>query len=217
MFIIKTSYRMLRYLVLAGLFYALTPGILLSVPKKASKNTVALTHAVVYAGVYYVAEQFFGLKEGFQSGSGLMEVPAGADPTTIFNIQTSNSSIIAAQMATEASTNGATTPLYLSLTAIKEQYDAAARAAQYAATAAANEAGSGSGRVAIAAPVSDAGSGPITGVASQAVVPKPKPAIRPKPPKDNNLDPNSPGAIAIYVVVGLLVVGGVIYYAQSSR
>ena len=218
---------MLYYLVLAGLFYALTPGVLLTLPKKSSKNTVALTHAVVYAGAYYVAERFFGLKEGFQSGSGLMEVPVGADPATVYKIQAHNSFIISQQMATEASTNGTSTPLYLSLTAIKDQYDAAARAAQYAATAEANESGSGPGKVAIAAPLiataapevgSGAGSGPIPGVVTPRISTGRTPGARPspRPQRNTGFDPTSPGAIVLWVFLGILLAIA-IYYASNSR
>jgi hypothetical protein len=38
----------------ALLFFVLTPGVLLSLPPKASKMTVAITHAVVFAVVYSV-------------------------------------------------------------------------------------------------------------------------------------------------------------------
>lgn len=228
---------MLRYLVLAGLFYALTPGILLSVPKKASKNTVALTHAIIYAGAYYLAENLLGVRDGFQSGSGLMEVPAGADPTTVYNIQMNNWTVIGAQMEREASTNGTTTPLYLSLTAIRQQYENAARAAKYAIAAAANEAGSGSGRVAIAAPNYVAlptyvtreeceermggqwhANGECTDITGIA---KPKPKPKPKPSAASKREDNpatSPGAIAGYVIAGvvvLVVFGGLgFYYAR---
>lgn len=201
---------MLRYLVLAGLFYALTPGVLVTLPKKSSKNTVALTHAVIYAGAYYVIEHLFRVKEGFQ----LKEVPAGADPKVVYQIQTANSMEIAGQMETEASTHGTTTPLYQSLTAIKAQYDAAARAAQYAATAAANESG-GNMKVAIAAPNPT----PIDS-------PMPMPRVRPVPAPDkvqrgnDKFDPQSPGAIALWVFIGLtaaVFVTVLISYARSAR
>ena len=48
---------MLRYLVLAALFYVLTPGILLSLPKGGSKQAVALTHAIVFVVVYYLLKK----------------------------------------------------------------------------------------------------------------------------------------------------------------
>ena len=35
------------------LFFVLTPGILLSIPSKASKHVVALTHALVFALVFH--------------------------------------------------------------------------------------------------------------------------------------------------------------------
>ena len=57
---------MLRYLVLAALFYVLTPGILLSLPKGGSKQAVALTHAIVFVAVYYLLEklaEMFKLKK----------------------------------------------------------------------------------------------------------------------------------------------------------
>ena len=219
---------MLRYLVLAGLFYALTPGILLSVPKKGSKNTVALTHAVVYAGAYYVLENLFGVRDGFQSGSGLMEVPAGADPTTVYNIQMNNWTVIGAQMETEASTNGTTTPLYVSLTAIRQQYENAARAAKYAIAAAANESGSGPAKAVMSAPVSGSGAGSEVTLTRNLDVdrypihhlptPNPIPLPRVKPQPKTGFDPNSPGAIALYVFSGLciaILVTGLIWYARS--
>jgi hypothetical protein len=41
-----------KVLVLAALFFALTPGVLVSLPPGGSTLTVAATHAVVFALVY---------------------------------------------------------------------------------------------------------------------------------------------------------------------
>jgi len=40
------------------LFLALTPGVLLSLPPKSSKLTVAATHALVFAVVYYFTHKY---------------------------------------------------------------------------------------------------------------------------------------------------------------
>ena len=40
-------------LILAALFFVLTPGVLLSLPPGGSKMTVALTHAAVFALVWH--------------------------------------------------------------------------------------------------------------------------------------------------------------------
>lgn len=50
------------------LFFVLTPGILLSLPPKGSKMVVALTHAFVFALVWY-----FTCKIVMRSGRGLFE------------------------------------------------------------------------------------------------------------------------------------------------
>jgi hypothetical protein len=59
------------------LFFVLTPGILVTLPKKASKYVVAFTHAVIFAGVYHLFCRWFwhskmALKksEGFSEGAG---------------------------------------------------------------------------------------------------------------------------------------------------
>jgi len=50
---------MLWYLLsTAFLFYALTPGILLSIPAGGSKMTVAATHAVVFAIVHVLFHKY---------------------------------------------------------------------------------------------------------------------------------------------------------------
>jgi len=57
-------------LFVAALFYVLTPGILLTLPKGGSKVMVAATHAVVFALVYHfshkmVSKAIYGY-EGFK-------------------------------------------------------------------------------------------------------------------------------------------------------
>ena len=54
------------------LFFVLTPGILLSLPPKSGKMTVALTHALVFALVWtlthkLVRQATHGLFEGYES------------------------------------------------------------------------------------------------------------------------------------------------------
>jgi len=57
------------YMIL--LFFALTPGILLSLPSGSSKKVVALTHGVVFTAVWWLTHRFvwkFSLKlEGMTS------------------------------------------------------------------------------------------------------------------------------------------------------
>lgn len=72
---------MIRYLIAFALFYVLTPGVLLTLPRGGSKTTVALTHAAIFIGVYYLAErlaEMLGAKnlefdfdvDGFRGGRG---------------------------------------------------------------------------------------------------------------------------------------------------
>jgi len=59
--------RFLMSVFAAVLFFVLTPGILLSLPPKGSKITVAITHAIVFALVYGLTHQlvYSYLYEGF--------------------------------------------------------------------------------------------------------------------------------------------------------
>jgi hypothetical protein len=52
------QWAMLVYLAL--LFFVLTPGVLLSLPKGGSKTSVALTHALVFAVVYHFTNKAVG-------------------------------------------------------------------------------------------------------------------------------------------------------------
>ena len=56
-------------LYLIVLFVALTPGVLLSLPPKASKMTVVVTHAVVFTAVWYFTYKlvYSMTSEGFQN------------------------------------------------------------------------------------------------------------------------------------------------------
>lgn len=56
---------MLGFLYLVALFFVLTPGILVTLPKKGSKYTVAVTHAAIFGAVYYFFGQFLRIREGF--------------------------------------------------------------------------------------------------------------------------------------------------------
>ena len=54
------------FLFSAILFYVLTPGILLTIPKKSSKTVVALVHALVYATVWHFTHKIvWEATEGF--------------------------------------------------------------------------------------------------------------------------------------------------------
>ena len=60
------------FIVIVGLFYVLTPGILLRLPPKASPKIVALTHGVVFALVWWIIHKPLwlftsGLTEGMHS------------------------------------------------------------------------------------------------------------------------------------------------------
>ena len=54
----------------AVLFFALSPGILVTLPKNGGKMTVAAVHALVFAVVFYFSNKFVGqLSEGFKEGN----------------------------------------------------------------------------------------------------------------------------------------------------
>ena len=57
---------MLGLVLIAVLFFLLTPGILLSLPKKGSKYTVAATHAVVFVVVAYLLKRIFRTWENME-------------------------------------------------------------------------------------------------------------------------------------------------------
>ena len=48
---------MFRYIVLAGLFFVLSPGNFLTLPRGGSKRVVALVHAAVFVVAYYLSEK----------------------------------------------------------------------------------------------------------------------------------------------------------------
>ena len=57
------------FIIVVGLFYVLTPGILLRLPPKASPKIVALTHGLVFALVWWIIHKPLwlftsGLREG---------------------------------------------------------------------------------------------------------------------------------------------------------
>lgn len=63
---------MFRYLVLAALFFILSPGNFLRLPRNGSKRMVAFVHAVVFVVAYYLSEKLaemlnVKLPEGFQN------------------------------------------------------------------------------------------------------------------------------------------------------
>jgi len=60
------------YFLLIGLFVALTPGILVTLPNKGSKVAVAATHALLFAVVVYLLRKY--QYEGFQDTA--MPMPA---------------------------------------------------------------------------------------------------------------------------------------------
>lgn len=126
---------MLRYIILGALFYALTPSILLRLPRNGSKKMVALTHAIVFVAAYYAAEklaEMFRLKkEGFQEVTvGVASPSMSPDSTTLgattnyvpkdsnvikFSSMVNNIYGLYSQMMKEQQTNGTDTPLYKSL------------------------------------------------------------------------------------------------------
>ena len=59
---------MITFIYTAFLFFVLTPGILLTIPKKSSKYMVALVHSLLFALVLYCANNLFlHASEGFSS------------------------------------------------------------------------------------------------------------------------------------------------------
>ena len=68
------------------LFFALTPGILLSLPSGSSKKVVALTHGVVFTAVWWLTHRFvwkFSLKlEGMTSTPSASAAATTAAATT---------------------------------------------------------------------------------------------------------------------------------------
>ena len=64
-------FHLCMFLFSAMLFYILTPGILLTIPKKSSKTVVALVHALVYATVLHFTHKIvWEANEGFAAQSG---------------------------------------------------------------------------------------------------------------------------------------------------
>ena len=67
----------LMSLYVAVLFFALTPGVLLSLPKGGSKLTVAAVHAVVFAGVLHFTFRYVNRLalsfEGFEAEMMMMK------------------------------------------------------------------------------------------------------------------------------------------------
>ena len=61
------------YVWLIGLFVALTPGILVTLPKKGSKVAVAATHALLFAVVVYLLRKY--QYEGFQNTPPVTPMP----------------------------------------------------------------------------------------------------------------------------------------------
>lgn len=53
-------------LYMALLFFVLTPGILVHLPRRGSKLVVALTHGLAFAAIFYLTHKFVRRAEGFQ-------------------------------------------------------------------------------------------------------------------------------------------------------
>ncbi len=64
---------MLNYLILGALFFVLSPGNFLTLPRGGSKMTVALVHAVVFVVAYYLFEML--TVEGFQAKKKMQPTP----------------------------------------------------------------------------------------------------------------------------------------------
>ena len=72
---------MLNYVILGALFFALIPGILVTLPRGGAKYTVGLVHAVVFVLAYMVLKKYglvtccdlvFLDKEGFKGGGSVV-------------------------------------------------------------------------------------------------------------------------------------------------
>ena len=85
----------------AVLFFVLTPGVFLRIPKKGSLKLVALVHAIVFAIIYYLTCKFVWLHvkhEGFES-------EMKSDSTQLdLTIKSINASISSAEAALSQST-----------------------------------------------------------------------------------------------------------------
>lgn len=65
---LPNMFHLCMYLFSALLFFVLTPGILLTVPPKSSKNAVALVHALVFAIVWHFTHKLvWYATENFES------------------------------------------------------------------------------------------------------------------------------------------------------
>lgn len=73
---------LLTTLYIAVLFFVLTPGVLVSLPPKCSKLTVALTHAAIFAVVYQLTHKVVArvLNEGFEEAAKAVAAPAAKKP-----------------------------------------------------------------------------------------------------------------------------------------
>jgi len=79
----------------AVLFFFLTPGILVTLPKNGGKMTVAAVHALIFAVVFYFSNKLVGqISEGFKEGAkkgGTGTVKVHAQPKPKKGIHGSNS------------------------------------------------------------------------------------------------------------------------------
>jgi len=101
----------LAIILLIGLFVVLTPGILLTLPKKGSKLTVAIVHGIVFALLFYLLQTFvlnsYNLYEGYQEGNTTSMPSSTTNPpsVTFSTKQTElNKQIIAAKKKVTAQT-----------------------------------------------------------------------------------------------------------------
>ena len=69
----------LMSLAIAALFFALTPGVLLSLPPKGGKLVVAATHAVVFAFVFHLAHKpLMNLAQQYEMFDNMPKPPCAA-------------------------------------------------------------------------------------------------------------------------------------------
>ena len=68
--------QILTSVLIVFLFFVLTPGVYLTIPRRGSKWTVALVHGVLFALVLYIANNFiFKVYEGFDTVCGIGKPP----------------------------------------------------------------------------------------------------------------------------------------------
>lgn len=68
-------------IIVAILFFALVPGVIVSVPSRGSRMIITLVHTLIFALVFYIIGSFvFSALEGFESSLSFAGTPVDACP-----------------------------------------------------------------------------------------------------------------------------------------